>query len=587
MDDDKQRKEARAKRLEDQPAFRAAQEKLKKKQDFTDVGTTAGAFYGSVEGGAHTEALLRFNGHQGHGSAAEQANNLWDTFLGKDAQILGNDNAKNGPDRMVDGTLIQTKYCKTAKASVEAAFDPQTKLYRYLDKNGMPMQLEVSSEQYEEAVQIMRKRIAAGQVPGVKNPNEASRIVRKGYITHKQACNIAKAGTVDSLVFDAAHGIVIATSAFGISAVITFAHSLWAGKNLEDAIDDSMYVGIKMGGTAFVGTIIASQLTRTGLNAAIQQPLIGVIRALPSGMRRSMVSMMKDSALIYGRDAAGNLAKLWSSNIISSAAFVLVMSAEDISHFFSGKISGKQLFKNVIKLSAGMGGAYAGAVAGVKVGAAAGSALGPAGAIVGGIAGGMAASAISSSVLNHFIEDDAVTMVKILNERMIIQAQDYLLNEEELNLVLEDLQVQLVQSKLLEMYASKDRKKFADDLLQSIIEKITRLRAHIFLPPDSAFLEGMERILTLSQNPAALQAHMAGKKVDTLAVGRKLMGYEISKHAADKAWYAAKQMNLTNGQQEMCLTKMQSDEKRHEVKLKEQQKEMEKLQTALNALLEE
>lgn len=538
-----------------------------------------GALYGSLDGAAHNEQLLRFNARQGHGFAAEQANDLLDTMQGRDTQILGNDNAKNGADRMVDGMLIQCKYCQNAQASVNAAFNPQTKMYRYIDSNGNPMQLEVPSDQYEAAVQIMRKKIAAGQVPGVKDPNEAGRLVRKGNVTYKTACNIAKAGTVDSLKFDAAHGTVIALSAFGISAIITFAHSLWNGKSMEDAIDDSMYVGIKMGGTAFVGSVIASQLTRTGLNAAVQQPLIGVIKALPSGVRRSMVSAMKNGALFYGRGTAGNLAKLWSSNIITSAVITLVMSASDISHFFSGKISGKQLFKNITNLSAGMGGAYGGAVLG--------SALGPVGSIVGGIAGGIAASAVSSSVLNHFIEDDAVAMVKILNDRLIIQAQDYLLNEEELNLVLEDLQVQLVQDKMLEMFASKDRKQFADELLQTIIEKITQMRARIILPPDSAFLEGMNRILTLGQNPAALQEYLSGKKVDTKAMGKQLLGRDVSKHAADKAWYATKQMNLVNMQQEACLTKMKDDEKRHEGRRKEQEKELKELQNTLNMLLEE
>ena len=31
------------------------------------------------------------------------------TINGRNAEILGDDNAKNGPDRIVDGQLIQTK----------------------------------------------------------------------------------------------------------------------------------------------------------------------------------------------------------------------------------------------------------------------------------------------------------------------------------------------------------------------------------------------------------------------------------------------------------------------------------------------
>lgn len=43
----------------------------------------------------------KFQAAQGHGFAAEQANNLHDILTGKDAKIVGGDNAKDGPDRMV------------------------------------------------------------------------------------------------------------------------------------------------------------------------------------------------------------------------------------------------------------------------------------------------------------------------------------------------------------------------------------------------------------------------------------------------------------------------------------------------------
>ena len=175
-------------------------------------------YYSQNEIIVHNDKLLRFNGRQGHGYAAEQGNNLYDNINGRNAEILGDDNAKNGPDRIVDGQLIQTKYCQNAKASVNSGFKDGK--YRYLDCNGNPMQLEVPSDQYEEAIRIMEEKIRNGQVPGCKNPKDASKIIRKGNITLKQAINIAKAGTVESLIFDAAHGADIGQRAAGISSTI-------------------------------------------------------------------------------------------------------------------------------------------------------------------------------------------------------------------------------------------------------------------------------------------------------------------------------------------------------------------------------
>ena len=74
---------------------------------------------------------------QGHGFAAEEANTLIDTVTGKDAQVVGYDNAKSGADRCVDGMLIQTKYYKTVSGSIGACFE--NGVYKYLKPNGKPM----------------------------------------------------------------------------------------------------------------------------------------------------------------------------------------------------------------------------------------------------------------------------------------------------------------------------------------------------------------------------------------------------------------------------------------------------------------
>lgn len=136
------------------------------------------------------------NGLTGHGYAAEDANALNDIFEVKSVDITGRNNCKNGPDRISDGESIQTKYCKTAKASVQAGFD-ETGMYAY--KNQI---LEVPSDQYEEALQIMAEKISSGKVEGVTDPKDASKIIKKGSVTYKQAKNIARAGNIDFRIFD-------------------------------------------------------------------------------------------------------------------------------------------------------------------------------------------------------------------------------------------------------------------------------------------------------------------------------------------------------------------------------------------------
>ena len=66
----------------------------------------------------------------------------------------------------------------------------------------------------------------------------------------------------------------------------------------------------------------------------------------------------------------------------------------------------------------------------------------------------------------------------------------------------------------------------------------------------------MGRVLALSEDTGRLQQHLAKKQVDTVALGRELLGREVSKYAASKAWYITKQMNAVSVQQEQSLRRM-------------------------------
>lgn len=554
--------------------------KYKKQQE-----EMAAAYQASVENGAHADRLTRFNARQGHGYAAEQANHLLDKITGKDAVILGDDNAKNGPDRMVDGNLIQTKYCQSAAESVNAAF--KNGQYRYIDSEGHVMQIEVPKDQYQDAIECMKKKIANGQVPGITDPEDAEKIVRQGNVDYRTACRIAKAGTIESLTFDAANGAVVAASAMGISSLITFAKSIWNGDDASKAIDSAMYSGLRSGGIAFAGSVLTAQLTRTSLNTVLMAPSIELVKLLPSSVRHVLVNSMRNGSFIYGNAATKNLAKLMRSNIIAAGAIVLVMSAGDITNFFQGRMSGKQLFKNVLSLTAGIGGGYAGAAAGGAIGIL----LGPAGAMVGTVAGGIIGGAVAgegaNKALSVFIEDDAEKMLLILNAQLIPLSQEYMLSEEELEIVLDDLKYELVHEKLLQMFASEDREEYAAELLTNVIENVIKWRVSISLPSNEDVKKGLEHVLEMSQHEGELQAYFAQEKVDTQAIGRELLSKEISEHASKKAWYVTRQMNTVSMMQKNRLEQMAVDEREFMERNRKDKQELARYKEEVERLLKE
>ena len=521
-------------------------------------------YYSQNETIAHNDKLLRFNGRQGHGYAAEQGNNLYDTINGRNAEILGDDNAKNGPDRMVDGQLIQTKYCQNANASVNSGF--KNGKYRYLDSNGNPMQLEVPSDQYDEAIRIMEEKIRKGQVPGCKNPKDASKIIRKGNITLKQAINIAKAGTVESLVFDAVHGAVIGLSAAGISSTIVLARALWNGEDLDTALDIAMYSGIQAGGITFVTSVISSQITKTGVSNLLIEPSNELVKLLPSTVRKQLLTAIRDGAPIYGAAASKNLAKLLRGNFITQVVTVLVLSSNDILHYAKGKMSGKQLFKEVTTLVSGLIG---GGVVGVLL-----APLGPVGVIIGSIIGTGLSSEAMRRLLNQFIEDDAVKLIEIVNNRFAILANEYLLSKSELDLVVEILRGCLVYGKLLEMYASEDRIIFANELIKKCISSVIIWRASILIPDQVSLTKSITRVLMKIEDRSLLINSI--DKSNPQEIAKKILNRDVPKLVAMKGLYVGTQSNIIRNQKELMLYKIQNRRKMFSTELEVINEAMEK-----------
>ncbi|MCI4519347.1 hypothetical protein MRT13_25715, partial [Escherichia coli] len=103
----------------------------------------------------------------------------------------------------------------------------------YMGNNG-PMQLEVPRDQYAGAVETMRNKIREGKVPGVTDPAEASRLIRRGHLTYTQARNITRFGTIESVTYDIAEGSVVSLAAGGISFALT-ASVFWLSTGDRDA----------------------------------------------------------------------------------------------------------------------------------------------------------------------------------------------------------------------------------------------------------------------------------------------------------------------------------------------------------------
>lgn len=383
-------------------------------QILTNAGTV-GAMDGIVDQFGELKNLM--NGRQGHGYAAEYGNNTIDKLKLKSvqnagAQLENGRQIKNGADRIVNGVKIQTKYCKTAERSVAAMLD-QGSLH-YIDDDGSLMKVEVPRDQYPKAVKDLQRRIDNGEIKNLPKGTRAEKILAKGALTLRQSILLTKSGSVESLAIDTISGAIICAYAGGVSALFTFVTSVWSGRSLEESLQASFQIAVKVIGRGTAIYVFSMQLSRPEFINYFSK---GIFRNAYNGTgyttimnpiyqaSEKMAGQISSSAL--AKSTLGNkldLQKLKGKTVIGSGVLLTFTFGPDIARAMVGRISPQQLFKNAATSTAAMAGAVIGNTFMPVVGA-----------VVGGAVGGF----IAKSVLDEFIEDDAKEMYQILKEEFI------------------------------------------------------------------------------------------------------------------------------------------------------------------------
>lgn len=461
-----------------------AQNKFAKQQQFKDIQKAA-------ELGGVTESLSRdanvafneikgyMNGKRSGGYTAEYGNNAFDRITGKDVknaaqELVNGHQKKNGADRIVNGINIQTKYYKSASESIGAAFEH--KQAKYLNDDGTMMQIEVPRDQYENAVQLMRKRIQDGQVPKETNPDNAPKYVRKGWFTYFQANNIAIAGTVEGLSVDVAQGITCSLPGAGITAAITFATAVWDGKDLKEAAKVCAFSSLKVIGKSTATYVLTMQLSRSKIwdifaaNTKTKDQIIKSVGTFNNPIAKTandLAGGISSSALAKtGVGKAVGLDKMTGQKLIGGTVTAVVMFGPDVLKAVQGNISGTQLLKNSVVSGAGL----------------VGSAIGTAIPIpfVGTAIGGAAGSFVAKKLLDNYVEDDMVAMYRILREEFLDIVMVFHFNKDESDYIIQAILLRKdIPAILQNMFQSGQPKDYADAMINAVIQKVLSQRPKI------------------------------------------------------------------------------------------------------------
>lgn len=292
----------------------------------------------------------------GHGIMAEEALTIIDKVFGKDAEVVGRTNIKNGADRLTEGVFVQTKYYKTGKGCVSACFDSKNDgMYRYYNDDGTPMPIEVPSDMYDDAVKAFGTKISKGKVLGVTDTGDAENYIKQGDLTYQNSINLCKPFTTESLLFDVATGIVHCSCALGISAVVSFIIEYKRSEhNMKKSIVSALKSGLKVFGFTYIIHILCSQFARMkvfkslfDISKNIQAD--GSVGKNIQGVNNALSIVMGGTT--YSATAAINqISKMVRAGLFINIISMLIFLVPDTIRLILRKISVAEYLRNTLQL---------------------------------------------------------------------------------------------------------------------------------------------------------------------------------------------------------------------------------------------
>lgn len=442
---------------------------------------------------------------KGYGVAGEHAGTAFDRMKFKNAEGLGHDNSKNGADRIVNGKLIQTKYYKKASNSVNSAFHTvdkhQTAKYTY-EINGKKrmMVLEVPKDQYSIALEEMKRKIKGGAVPNESNPENAHKYLKKGALTYNQA-HIAQTSIFDSrkhsVYLDANGQKQTATlvQKLKYSAGIDFIHG--ASTAVPGAIVSSVWIywtcrtsglepkeSFKKASVSFIKPIAYS-----GFTFMIASQFAGS----QVGKKLGTTLINTKVASKFAQNTSKNATKAVTGGTLV-AINIAVSFGPDVYNVLRGRISQKQLIKNAVATGIGSLGGLAG-------GAAFGSMFFPGiGTVIGATIGGTVSTFVAKKVMDTFVEDDAVQMLRIAKEEFIENIIMSGVSKEEFEYILKGTFLHKNFNKMLKlMFAAESPREFIREIYSTLLIEVFEKRQG---PDDSEIIAFIESVYDNNQDVA-------------------------------------------------------------------------------------
>ena len=359
-----------------------------------------------------------------------------------------------------------------------------------LTENNHQYLIEVSFDQYEQVLEQVK-------LPLTKQTRVNSNI-KKGAFTYEQVRHIAEACCLHELHLLESGEIKLDTTVLCMSSVIAFAQSKWNGAERQMAIKNAIYTGVSIFGESFAEEMITQQLVEID-QANMSGPSIksAVVKNGSKVVAKKVATKVRQKAISSA--IAKKSMMLFNANVVTGALITGVLSNVDITRTIEGELSPQQLFKNTTKTAASVVGGIIGMLLfggiGLQIPSVSTAVISLIGAIIGLILGSVLITKFVSKMLDIFMQDDAVKMLKIFNEVFVERSQQYLLNEEELQQAIEDFNARpQMKVELRGMYAADDREGCAQKMIDLELARIVKHRMYLHIPSNLKIYEVLEHV---------------------------------------------------------------------------------------------
>lgn len=408
---------------------------------------------------------------QAKGELAENAIALWNKLWFNRVEILGRDNAKNGPDLSINGKLFQVKFHEQAKAAAKNLLENGNLRYQ---KDGNPMDVIVARGNKNEVVDYLTKR----------NIPNAETFIQESRFTAKEMEHLAEGRFSNAIFYDSMAGIACIAHQLGPDFIVNYILEYWAGHDKKEAARLAFVSTVKR-----MPFILTSFVTSTAIARTMLKRLSKDTVQVAGKYWKQVVSKVAKTVLPFAGQPVPKtpqaLARQGEHAILGSGLYFAVsFIGDNLWSFYSScknNNSWGEYFRNLMQSFAAV------PISGCAVYAI--SAFCPEwvvanfiGQTIVTVLAGMAGIGTSMAVdsfMNRFVEHDNQATARLLYARILHTINIYLLNQEEASDFYKKIQSKNIQELLNKVRGEAVQLEYIDNILKEMALEVTGKRSRV------------------------------------------------------------------------------------------------------------